>query len=236
MSAACCISNERFYNFQDICDALIQQDACHAGVLFASRLEMLFQNGGEIPSQEVCRRILQRLNQSIYHFILFHWKLSLHTLCQTFESALFPVCSRTDLEQSAQEILCAYCNELSHRGCANRYVTRAAEYIEKNMHGDLSLPRVASHVFVCSAYLSELFPACTGKKFCEYVAHRRVERAKDLLCTTRMSVQEISQQCGFGSSSYFSCVFSKHTGLSPRSYRTIHSTDASETQCFLDTN
>ena len=236
MPAACCISNELLYNFQAVCRALIQQDAWHAGSLFASRLEVIFNEGNDAVSEDICRQVLQRLNQSIYHFILFHWKLSLHTLCQTFEAFSFQARCREDLQREVQEMLCAYCNELSRYGCTNSYITRAAEYIEHNIHGDLSLPRVASHVFVCSAYLSELFPACTGQKFCEYVAHRRVERAKDLLCTTKMTVQEISQQCGFGSSSYFSCVFSKHTGLSPRAYRSVHSTDANEAQQLLKPN
>ena len=90
MPAACCISNELLYNFQDVCRALIQQtDACHAGSLFASRLEVIFNEGNDAVSEDICRQVLQRLNQSIYHFILFHWKLSLHTLCQTFEAFFF---------------------------------------------------------------------------------------------------------------------------------------------------
>ena len=89
MPAACCISNELLYNFQDVCRALIQQDACHAGSLFASRLEVIFNEGNDAVSEDICRQVLQRLNQSIYHFILFHWKLSLHTLCQTFEAFSF---------------------------------------------------------------------------------------------------------------------------------------------------
>lgn len=221
----CTICTQALYNFQPVCEALIHHDACHAGAVFCAQLKGL-STCRETVSQQELSKIIQRLNQSLYHFILFHWKLSLHTLCEAFENANFPLDCYHEFEETAQHIICAYCAELSQHSCSNQYIVRAKDYIERHMAGDLSLPRVASHVFVCSAYLSELFPTCTGKKFCEYVAFRRVERAKTLLCTTRLSVQEISQQCGFGSSSYFSCVFSKHTGLSPRSYRTFYTAAA----------
>lgn len=213
------------YHFQPVCQALVQDGAAHAKAVFCEQLQALSCSAEGLSEQERIK-ILHRLNQSLYHFILFHWKLSLHELCEEIENTAHALPCHCELENAAQHIICAYCTELSRRSCGNPYILRAADYIEQHISGDVSLPRVASHVFVCAAYLSELFPACTGKKFCEYVAYRRVERAKELLRTTRLSVQEISQQCGFGSSSYFSCVFSKHTGLSPRSYRTFH-TDTS---------
>lgn len=209
------------YHFQPVCQALIHDGAAQANAIFCEQLKALPGLADRLSEQDRIK-ILHRLNQSLYHFILFHWKLSLHELCEEMENTAFSLPCQCELENAAQQMICAYCTELSRRSCGNQYISRAADYIEQHMSGDLSLPRVASHVFVCSAYLSELFPACTGKKFCEYVAYRRIERAKELLRTTRFSVQEISQQCGFGSSSYFSCVFSKHTGLSPRSYRTFH--------------
>ena len=46
-----------------------------------------------------------------------------------------------------------------------------------------------------------------------------METAKQLLLESQMSVDEVAVQCGYGSSSYFSTVFRKQAGVSPREFR-----------------
>ena len=53
----------------------------------------------------------------------------------------------------------------------------------------------------------------------EYLANIRIEAAKDLLLSSDYSMQEVAERCGFADQSYFSNVFKKKTGLSPRKYK-----------------
>lgn len=127
--------------------------------------------------------------------------------------------SRNGLFARGQSILQMYYNELNLSQKNNVYINRAKQFIEENLSEPLSLEQVASQVFVCKAYLSELFSNCTGIKFSEYVTLQRVEQAKRLLICSSQSIQEISQNCGFSSAAYFSSVFAKVTGKSPRKFR-----------------
>ena len=52
-----------------------------------------------------------------------------------------------------------------------------------------------------------------------YLISKRIEESKNLLCTTNYSIRDISTIVGFSNSSYFSQMFKKSTGLSPREYK-----------------
>ena len=55
--------------------------------------------------------------------------------------------------------------------------------------------------------------------FNEYISTIRIEYAKELLLTTNQKVNEIAEECGFSSASYFNVVFRKQVGVSPGAYR-----------------
>lgn len=56
----------------------------------------------------------------------------------------------------------------------------------------------------------------------DYIASLRIERAKELLLSTDTTVSEIGAQVGYDDPRYFSRIFQKSTGESPRAYRTRH--------------
>jgi transcriptional regulator GlxA family with amidase domain len=53
----------------------------------------------------------------------------------------------------------------------------------------------------------------------EYRLFTRISRAKELLSSSKMSIESIAAECGFSSANYFSLIFKKEVGISPRSYR-----------------
>ncbi|MBR2562605.1 MAG: helix-turn-helix transcriptional regulator, partial [Eubacterium sp.] len=69
------------------------------------------------------------------------------------------------------------------------------------------------------SYLSTLFKQVTGQTFKEYLNHVRIQEAQRLLTHTDYPIMEISIACGFSDQSYFTKVFRKYTGLTPRQYR-----------------
>ena len=74
--------------------------------------------------------------------------------------------------------------------------------------------------FICIRLISSsIFKQCSGSSFKEYLNMVRVEESKRLLSNTEYSIIDIAVACGFDDQSYFSKVFKKYTGMSPKQYR-----------------
>jgi len=106
----------------------------------------------------------------------------------------------------------------SKKSHAEQIVTQVKEYIRQNLDKRLSLNQVAIIFGFSPKYISQLFTKHAGCSFIEYINVEKIARAKELLLMNNAKVYEISEQLGFESSFYFSKVFKKHTGLSPRDY------------------
>ena len=53
----------------------------------------------------------------------------------------------------------------------------------------------------------------------EYITNKRIERAKEMLEKTSMTISEIAEQVSYEDSNYFSAFFKRRVGLAPREYR-----------------
>jgi two-component system response regulator YesN len=105
----------------------------------------------------------------------------------------------------------------SHYGSAIRM---AREYIDGHYgNPDLSLNSVASLAKLYPSHFSILFSREVGASFIEYLTRLRINRAMELLRTTALKSVEISIQVGYNDPRYFSAVFKKVTGFSPRGFR-----------------
>lgn len=101
-----------------------------------------------------------------------------------------------------------------------KLVKRATLYIEENYTRDsISLNEVADAVEVSANYFSTVFRQETGMTFTEYVTKKRMDKAKQLLRQTERPSGEIASEVGFKDSHYFSFVFKKTQGCTPREYR-----------------
>jgi len=109
----------------------------------------------------------------------------------------------------------------SHTG--GRYqsvIVKAREYIDANFaSGDISLYSTAEYVGISPNHLSTVFAQETGENFIDYITRIRIEKAKQLLRDTDMKSADIAYETGFGDPHYFSNIFKKNTGLSPREFR-----------------
>ena len=98
-------------------------------------------------------------------------------------------------------------------------VKKAIHYISQNFAAELTLESVASHVNLNPSFFSTMFKQSTGYSFKEYLNMVRIEESKRLLANTDYSLIDIAVATGFEDQSYFSKVFKKYTGLTPRQYR-----------------
>lgn len=111
-----------------------------------------------------------------------------------------------------------------HSDSHSSSVERAKEYISLNYSNDtLSLGTVAAHVSLSATYFSSLFRREAGMTFVEYLNQIRIEHAKELLCCTLMQVSEIAYATGYTDYRYFSQVFKRYTGHTPRDFQKANS-------------
>ena len=120
--------------------------------------------------------------------------------------------------QNMMTNLCRMINEEEMEGqdCA---IGEVQTYIRENACDiNFSLQATASHFHMSLANLCQRFKEETGRTVLEYATEIRIERAKELLLTTRMTVREISEALGYSTSSSFIRRFKQITGETPREF------------------
>ena len=99
-------------------------------------------------------------------------------------------------------------------------ILKAKEYIRENFKSqDTCLKVVADAVNLSPNHFSTIFSQECGTTFIEYLTNVRIDEAKKLLKTTDMKGADIAYECGFSDPHYFSFIFKKTTGVSPRDFK-----------------
>lgn len=101
----------------------------------------------------------------------------------------------------------------------NELIKSAMMYISKHFNTPLTLEEVSEHVHLHPSYFSSMFKQSAGSSFKEYLNMVRIEESKRLLANTTFSIIDIAIAVGFEDQSYFSKVFKKYTGLTPKQFR-----------------
>jgi len=113
---------------------------------------------------------------------------------------------------------CRLVNKHSQRNYS-LLIQKVITQIESDIASDLSLNNLSKIFEVNPSYLSSLFKKETGSTLTDYVNKMRVERAKELLISTNIQIQNIAQRCGMLDVNYFTKTFKKYTELTPKKYR-----------------
>ena len=98
-------------------------------------------------------------------------------------------------------------------------VSLALEYIENNYFRQLDISEIASQLGLSRAHFTTVFTKTTGESPYNYLTKIRIEKAKEYLSSTSLSVTEVAYSVGFASIERFSEQFKKYTSLSPLSFR-----------------
>lgn len=101
----------------------------------------------------------------------------------------------------------------------NYHVIRAIDYIKKNYDKPLSLNDMAKYLGLNKSYFSHLFKKETGKTYSQFVNQIRVEKSKELIVSTNLSLLDIALSVGYNNQNYYNMAFKKITGLTPLRYR-----------------
>ena len=92
-------------------------------------------------------------------------------------------------------------------------------YIHRNFGNKLALEEIAAAANISPREANRIFQKAIQQTPFEYLMHYRLNRAKELLSHSELSITEISYQCGFTDSTYMGKQFKKAYGITPRDYR-----------------
>ncbi|MBR2283584.1 MAG: substrate-binding domain-containing protein [Ruminococcus sp.] len=91
--------------------------------------------------------------------------------------------------------------------------------IMKNPEKPWNISEIAENLYLSKSYLQKIYKTYFGKSIIEEMIQFRIDKAKELLANTDMTVTEISKECGYSSYNYFVRQFKSSEGVSPSEYR-----------------
>jgi AraC family transcriptional regulator, transcriptional activator of pobA len=135
-----------------------------------------------------------------------------------------------DVIVSNLELLLNYCNRFYNRQFVTRkmantdLLTKFEDALTNyfNDNSKTGLPTVtilAKQLNVSPSYLSDMLRTVTGQNTQQHIHNKLIEKAKDILITTNLTVGEIAFQLGFEHSQSFSKLFKAKNGISPLEFR-----------------
>lgn len=137
--------------------------------------------------------------------------LNYELVCKSLITLIIVFISRgesenVDLKENSKEQLNLECMKIKN-------------YLDSHYSENITLDKLASISHVNKYYVVHSFTKQIGVSPINYVINKRISEAKNLLKTTNYSIRDISSIVGFSTSSYFSQMFKKVTGLSPKEYK-----------------
>jgi two-component system, response regulator YesN len=119
-----------------------------------------------------------------------------------------------------EDELMAVLSKYERLGRYSEQIVNALKIIHQEYSDKLSLNYLASKIHINPAYFSRKFQEEVGIGFSEYLNEYRLKQAQKMLIEfPDLSISTVSERCGFNSQHYFSQIFRKMTGQSPRDYR-----------------
>lgn len=211
-------------------------------------VEDFLKSGLEEETKNFVEEYFRNIGRENYESLMFcHYLIVDMNLCAShflesigIEPSLLPAQCRdvgefADSLQS-EEGMIAYVTKLftetirlRDNSSRNKYmelITAAQKIILENFqNNEFSMNQAAAMVNLSPGYFSTLFRQETGMSFVEYLTGIRLEKAKALLMCTNMRSSEIAYEVGYKDAHYFSYIFKKVCGCTPKEYRARKSED-----------
>ena len=162
-------------------------------------------------SNDTYHRFKDNCSQAIYHL-----------LCQMYETYIRQDPNRENIINLSFDLFFQYMYALSTVTRGNSYVEYMRNTIINNMSNPhFSLDAVINELHLNSNYARDLFSKNVGCTPLQFLMEKRLDYAKQLLASRSLSnysIREIAYMCGFSDPYYFSRVFRKYVGVSPREW------------------
>ena len=138
---------------------------------------------------------------------------------------LYQCSSITEMARLVKEFL-SYAAEVrntNRESYGERQAILSLEYIEQHFSDcEFSMVDMCEKLAISVSYFSAAFKEYTGRTFIEVLTDRRIQEAKLLLQNPNLKTYEVAERCGYRDSSYFSTLFKKYVGMTPKEYAKLN--------------
>ncbi|WP_069998715.1 helix-turn-helix domain-containing protein [Cellulosilyticum sp. I15G10I2] len=104
----------------------------------------------------------------------------------------------------------------------NNYCELAMHYLDNHYMKDMNITDTADDLKISYSYLSKIFRARTGMTLTDYLNNTRIEKSKEYLTNTFLTLSEISKKVGYNNVQSYQRFFKKYVNLTPGDYRKLH--------------
>ena len=164
--------------------------------------------------KDLANRLLVELDQE------FHFSNAIGTnLLQTMHKNGTLVEIMKYIEKLLKQIS-AQCG--SNEAKENNYCELAKKYLSENYMNDMNITYTADYLDISYSYLSKIFRAKTGMTLTDYLNTIRIEKSKEYLKNTFMTLGEISEKVGYNNAQSYQRFFKKYVNITPGDYRKLH--------------
>lgn len=118
--------------------------------------------------------------------------------------------------------LCKHMHILHKTKVFSKPVVECLDYIQEHIGERITVKTLSDQLGLSESYISKIFCKDVGISVSQYIMNMKLDKAKNLLQYSEMSVIEISKYLSFSSQSHFISVFQKNVGITPHKYRNIH--------------
>lgn len=94
-------------------------------------------------------------------------------------------------------------------------------YLDENYIKDISLDELSNKFYINKFYLTRTFKDTYGITINNYILQKKITKAKELLRFTNLNIENIANECGIDDPNYFSRLFKKVEGITPKEYKKI---------------
>lgn len=206
-------------------------------------ISMLLESGDtELAKNEIIRTFQRARKENVFYADIIAWSEKLFKMIlelikkdekmqdvgdieNRFDTLLG---DRTVFDFSACDIICELCDiydtdaeNISTHG-RDRKIEEVVKYVDEHFCEDISLKWLANNFWIEHKYLSKLFKKYVNEGYVEYITKKRINAAKKMLSETELTIAEIAARVSYDDTNYFTVVFKRNVGITPRDYRIKH--------------
>lgn len=142
------------------------------------------------------------------------WKISVQAACGRYTE------DYKNLSASLDDARIVLSDKNRQKHTIEDLVADSVRLIERNIgNEDFGVNDIADALHISPSYLSKIFKKILGATCIEYITHKKMEKAKDLLANTSMTQEEIAHAVGYANVHYFGMLFKKQFDETPGQYR-----------------
>ena len=139
------------------------------------------------------------------YFVLLHSIRDLETMEEAMVSTIHFLCG---------EVL------MPRQGSRKQAIETAISYIKENYGDKITLKEVSGLVYLNTSYFCKIFKEEMGESFVNYLIRYRMKKAAEYLEDFSLKIYEVAEMVGYNDMQYFTKLYKKVHGISPKEYRT----------------